>query len=226
MDPLKGTSWSEASTVAGFAQSPANATLMRFAAMERSTGKTRLLDIGCGAGRNALPLAGQGWTVTGVDLSWPMLRSAAERARSEVTPRPLFLALAAMEQLPVQSGSIDFIVAHGIWNLARSAMQFRAAVREAARVARPGAALFVFTFSRTTLPPDVVPVAGEAFVFTEFSGSPQCFLTADQLLGELGDAGFLPDPSVPFTEHNRPRAGAWRVGGPPVILEAAFRFGR
>ena len=225
MDPLKGTPWSEASTVAGFAQSPPNATLMRFAAEERSAGKTRLLDIGCGAGRNAVPLAAQEWTVTGLDLSWRMLLGAAERARSEAIPRPLFLAMAAMEQLPVRSASMDLIVAHGIWNLARSAMQFRTAVREAARVARPGAALFLFTFSRTTLPPDVVPVAGEPFVFTEFSGSPQCFLTADQLIGELGDAGFLPDPAVPLTEHNRPRPGAWRVGGPPVIFEGAFRYG-
>ena len=213
MDHLKGTAWNEAGPVAGFAQSPPNSTLMRFAAAERSTGKTGLLDIGCGAGRNAVPLARQGWTVTGVDLSWPMLRAAAARAQDEVSTQALHLALAPMEQLPIRSASIDFIVAHGIWNLARSTAQFRAAVREAARVAPPGAALFVFTFSRTTLPPDVMPVAGEEFVFTEFSGSPQCFLIVEQLVGELEAAGFLQDPSVPLSELNRQPAGVRRIGG-------------
>ena len=51
------------------------------------------------------------------------------------------------------------------------------AVDEAARVAKPGAGLFVFTFSRHTLPAETLPVAGEPFVFTQFSGEPQCFLT-------------------------------------------------
>jgi ubiquinone/menaquinone biosynthesis C-methylase UbiE len=224
-DPLEGTSWSEAGTVAGFVHAAPNDTLMRVAAAELARGNTRLLDIGCGAGRNAVPLARQGWKVTAVDLSWPMLRAAGERAAVESSARGPRLVLAPMERLPIQSASIDFVVAHGIWNLARSTAQFREAVREAARVAHPGAALFVFTFSRTTLRDGATPVDGEAFVFTDFSGEPQCFLTAEQLIGECHDAGFNQDPSVPLTEHNRPAAGALRVGGPPVIYEGTFRRG-
>ena len=90
-----------------------------------------------------------------------------------------------MDQLPMASESFDFIVAHGNWNLARSSSEFRAAIREAARVARPGCALFVFTFSRHTLPPEALPIANESFVFTQFSGQPQCFLTEEQLVTEL-----------------------------------------
>jgi ubiquinone/menaquinone biosynthesis C-methylase UbiE len=225
-DPLKGTAWSEAGTVAGFAESAPNQTLMRFAAEERAAGGKYLLDIGCGAGRNAVPLARHGWRVTGIDLSWPMLPAAAERAQAEPLARGVRVVMAPMERLPIVSASMDFIVAHGIWNLARSSAQFQAALGEAARVARPGAALFVFTFSRTTLAAGVTPVEGEDFVFTEFSGDPQCFLTAEQLIDELGKAGFIPDPAVPLTEHNRPPAGTRRIGGPPVIHEGTFRHGR
>jgi ubiquinone/menaquinone biosynthesis C-methylase UbiE len=197
---------------------------MRFARDRRpSLGRGRLLDLGCGAGRNALPLARDGWDVLGTDLSWPMLKAAAGRAEEEGLGRRLALALAPMESLPAPDRSFDVVVAHGIWNLARSAAEFRRAVTEAARVARPGAGLFVFTFSRHTLPPEARPIGGEAFVFTEFSGEPQCFLTAAQLKYELGAAGFVPDPDVPPTEYNRPAPGAVRVGGPPVIYEASFR---
>jgi SAM-dependent methyltransferase len=223
-DPLNGTSWSEAGTVAGFAESPPNQTLMRFAADELAAGKTRVLDIGCGAGRNAVPLAQQGWSVTGVDLSWPMLHAAAERVQHAAVSGKVRVVLAPMEQLPIQSNSADLVVAHGIWNLAKTTAQFRLAVREAARIARPGAALFVFTFSRTTLPPGISPLAGEEFVFTQFSGMPQCFLTADQLIAELRGAGFVEDSSVPLREHNRRPDNAIRIGGPPVIHEGTFRY--
>jgi hypothetical protein len=62
-------------------------------------------------------------------------------------------------------------------------------------------------------------------VFTQFSGEPQCFLTEEQLLSELGAAGFVRDPSVPLAEYNLPRAGSLSSGR-PVIYEAAFRLNR
>jgi SAM-dependent methyltransferase len=130
----------------------------------------RALDIGCGAARNAVPLARLGWRVVGTDLSWPMVTAAQRRAVDDVPNHRLDVVQAPMTALPVQSGAFDLIVAHGIWNLARSAAEFRSGVAEAARAAAPGALLFVFTFSRNTLPPEAEPVAGESFVFTQFSG--------------------------------------------------------
>ena len=120
---------------------------MRFAASERSRvpAAGRAIDIGCGAGRNAIPLARQGWRVLGTDLSWPMLTSAKTRALASHEPARLELALAPMDALPAQDGAFDLLVAHGIWNLARSTSEFLRAILEAGRVAAPGAALFVFT---------------------------------------------------------------------------------
>ena len=224
MDPLAGSSWSAPGTVAGFAQSAPNAVLMAFAEAERqrSTG-ARVLDIGCGAGRNALPLARLGWSVVGTDLSRPMLAAAASRAREEHLDDRCRGILAPMENLPARDRSFDLVIAHGIWNLARSGAQFRQALDEAARVAKPGAGLFVFTFSRHTLPVKTLPVAGESFVFTEFSGEPQCFLSEAQLDAELARVGFARDSAVPFREYNLPKTGMLPTGTAPVIYEASFR---
>ena len=223
MDPLAGSQWSAAGTVAGFAKSGPNAVLMKFAEQElQRCGSARALDIGCGAGRNALPLARLGWSVVGVDLSWPMLCAAATRTREDRLDK-LWLVLAPMENIPAKDRTFDLVIAHGIWNLARSAAQFRRALDETARVAKPGAALFVFTFSRNTFPAQTEPMAGEPFVFTQFSGDPQCFLTETQLVDELGRVGFAPDPAVPFSEYNRPQPGSLSTGTMPVIYEAAFR---
>ena len=199
-----------------FATSPPNAELMAFAAAELSQGSSHLVDIGCGAGSNAVPLARMGWNVLGLDLSEAMLAAANRRAQEEGLAASLRFARAPMEQLPVEDCSFDLIVAHGIWNLAGSAAEFRQAVREAARAARPKAALFIFTFSRNTLPPETAPVPGESFVFTEFSGTPQCFLTQEQLVEELAAAGFAQEPGVPIKEYPQ-------TGNRPAIYEGIFR---
>ena len=90
--------------VAGFARSSPNPVLMEFAAAETGgAADRRALDIGCGAARNAAPLARQGWHVLGVDRSWPMIAAAAERGRLEDVQDRLQVAQAAMDRLPVRS---------------------------------------------------------------------------------------------------------------------------
>jgi len=100
---------------------------------------------------------------------------------------------------------------------------FRRAVAEAARVAAPGAPLFVFTFSRHTLPRDAQPVAGERFVFTQFSDRPQCFLTEAELVAELDGVGFTVEPDHPIREYNRATRKTLSTGRTPVIYEGIFR---
>jgi len=224
IDPLVGTPWSSAGTVAGFATAAPNDVLMAFARAElnRLGGQGTAVDIGCGAARNAVPLAEMGWSVIGTDLSTPMLEAAAARARAQGVAACVQWHSAPMEALPLSDASADLVIAHGIWNLAHSSAQFRQAVREGARVAKPGAALFVFTFSRQTMSDSVAPVSGEPFVFTQFSGQPQCFLTEAQLVDEMRDAGFGREPAVPLREYNRPTHATVQISG-PVIYEAAFR---
>jgi SAM-dependent methyltransferase len=115
MDGSRGESaWSAPDTVAGFAASAANATLMAFARAELQRGGTCALDLGCGAARNAVPLAKIGWTVTGIDLSRPMLDAAAERGRAAGVADRVRLELAPMGAVPLPDASVDLIVARDL----------------------------------------------------------------------------------------------------------------
>ncbi|HUA74231.1 MAG TPA: class I SAM-dependent methyltransferase [Solirubrobacteraceae bacterium] len=63
-----------------------------------------LLDVPCGFGRHAIPLAQAGYRVTGVDRSEVLLEEAARRAREE--PRPK-LVRADYRELPFAEESFD-----------------------------------------------------------------------------------------------------------------------
>ncbi len=219
-----GGRWEDASVVRGFSSAAPNEVLMAFvrAELARRPG-LRILDLGCGAARNAAPMAAEGAAVTGTDIAWPMLRAARARTLAAGLAGRVALVRAPMDALPLAGASADLVVAHGIWNLARSSAEFRRAVAEAARVARTGAGLFLFTFSRATLAPDDRPVPGEAFVFTQFAGEPQCFLTEEEALAELARGGFEKDPPGRLTEYNRPPSGRPFARGGRVIWEGTFR---
>ena len=218
--------WEDGRTVAGFVAGAPNGNLLAFArAVHARAPSGRCLDIGCGAARNAIPLEGIGFRVAASDLSAPMLDAARARIGAAGRRVAVGLVRAPMAPLPFRDATFDLVVAHGIWNLARSSAEFRAAVAEAARVARPGAGLFLFTFSRRTLPPEAAPDAGETFVFSSWNGEPQCFLTEAEILEELGRAGFRRASPGPLTEYGVPAPGMHRKGGAPATFEGTFVLG-
>jgi methyltransferase family protein len=69
-----------------------------------------------------------GWNVMGTDLSWPMLCAAVHLAYEHGLDDRLHAVRAPMERIPARDRSFDLVIAHGIWNLAGSATQFRRAV--------------------------------------------------------------------------------------------------
>lgn len=85
---------------------------------------------------------------------------------------------------------------------------------------------FLFTFSRSTLQPDVRADPRESFVFSTRNGEVQCFWREREILDLLGDAGFRRDTAGPMIEYNVLPAAGRGSGGPPAIYEATFVRGR
>lgn len=223
---MSSSSWERPETVAGFASAAPNAVLVAWVKRFSQGRPLAILDIGCGAGRNAVPLAALGHRVTGIDLSRPMLEAAQRRALDEGVASLCDLRYGTMQFLDVPSASFDLVVAQGVWNLAQSDRQLVAAVDEAARAARPGAGLFVFTFSRATLAADAQPEPGQRHIYRQFSGQPQAFLTEAELEALLGSAGFRREVQGPLTEYNRqPIPPAQAATARPVLWEGTWIAG-
>jgi ubiquinone/menaquinone biosynthesis C-methylase UbiE len=100
---------------------------------------TRVLDAGCGSGVFLGAAAGRGARVAGIDASAAML----EHARARVPEADL--RLGDLQVLPFADDTFDVVTSfNGFWFAADPV----AAVREAVRVARPGAPVLLLVFGR------------------------------------------------------------------------------
>lgn len=105
---------------------------------------SRILDVGCGDGLLTWTLAERNAWVVGIDTDRAMLEAATARLARGRRQRPRFVE-GRIEQLPFPDGSFDVVVIVTVLCL----LEDRAgAVREAARVLRPGGRLVIGDLGR------------------------------------------------------------------------------
>ncbi|MFJ9554306.1 class I SAM-dependent DNA methyltransferase [Nocardiopsis sp. NPDC101807] len=111
----------------------------RRALRHHGTPGRRLLDLGCGTGKGSIPLAEDGFEVTGVDSSARMLEVARAKPGAE---RVEFVVGDARDLPPL--GPFDAVLSTGaVLNYLADENELAAAFRSTARVLAPGG-LFVF----------------------------------------------------------------------------------
>jgi SAM-dependent methyltransferase len=106
--------------------------LERVIAQLRLPARTRILDAGCGSGRNMVDLARHG-TVTGIELSPPSVALARERNSGEVIEGSVL-------EMPFAADSFDLAASLDVIEHLEDDL---AALRELRRVVAPGGALLV-----------------------------------------------------------------------------------
>ena len=103
-----------------------------------------ILDAGCGNGRHAVPLAGAGYRVVGLDSS-AVLLAGARRAARDATPH---FVRGSYVRLPCESAAFDAVLCLGTALGYLGDQGDRAALREFRRVLAPGGRLVIETLHR------------------------------------------------------------------------------
>jgi 2-polyprenyl-6-hydroxyphenyl methylase/3-demethylubiquinone-9 3-methyltransferase len=135
-------------------QSTSEQTRQRFESVQRVILKLRselglaetmldIVDLGCGAGTQALAWARNGHRVRGVDISAPLIEIARKRAAEASLPVSFHVGSATA--LPFADGSSDVVLAS---ELLEHLTDWEACLNEAVRVLRPGGVIYFSTTNR------------------------------------------------------------------------------
>ncbi len=180
----------------------------------RITSAMRVLDAGCGTGRNMTYLIHAGVAVSGIDGDG----NAVEAARAQA--HALGLASAAerivegqIDALPWPDATFDVVVASAVLHFARDDTHFIAMVRELWRVLAPGGLLFCRLASTEGIADKVTPLGNRRFALPD--GSFRYLVDASLLMGltsRLG--GELLDPIKTTLVHEQRAMTTWVVRRP------------
>jgi SAM-dependent methyltransferase len=109
----------------------------------RFDARRRVLDAGCGDGRNLIYLLQHGFTCFGVDEDATAIQ-AIRRSASRVAPQrsPDHFVVASIEHLPYRDGCMDAVVASAVLHFARDEEHWTRMVQELWRVLAPNGLLF------------------------------------------------------------------------------------
>jgi 2-polyprenyl-6-hydroxyphenyl methylase/3-demethylubiquinone-9 3-methyltransferase len=155
----------------------------------------RVLDVGCGGGLLAEPLAGLGCRVTGVDPSRGSLEVA--RAHARASDLDIRYVQGVAEALPAADDTFDAVVC---CDVLEHVTDLGATIREAARVLRPGGVYLYDTINRTMRSKLLVIKIFQEWPWTAFMPphvhDHAMFMKPVELAARLRASGLEPGPIV------------------------------
>jgi tellurite methyltransferase len=173
----------------------------------------RVLDAGCGAGRNLVFLLREGFDVWGVDESADAI-SRVRGLASRLAPRLAAdrFRIEPVESLSLESGSVDVVISSAVLHFARDDAHWTAMVNEMWRVLAPRGLLFA-RLATSVGQTELRPMGGRRFGLPD--GSTR-YLVDHELLTDVTErlGGTLVDPLKSTVVHGLRSMGTWIVRKP------------
>ena len=174
----------------------------------------RVLDAGCGRGRNLVYLLRSGFDVTAVDVEPGAVRFGQVLAARLAPALPAsHFRVEAVEAMTVPDASADLVISSAVLHFARDRAHFEAMVRRMWRALAPGGLLFCRLAASTGLESRVVPLGSERYLLPD--GSERYLVSEPRLSAltrELG--GTLADPIKSTIVQDMRCMATWVVRAP------------
>jgi tellurite methyltransferase len=152
----------------------------------------RVLDAGCGYGRNLVHLLREGCEIFALDADGDGVEHVRQLSASLKTGLPVEnFQVGLIERMPVPDGFADVVICNSVLHFARDERHFLAMLAEIWRVLRPGGMLFCRLGSRIGM--DFEPVRENIFLVGDGS---EWFLVDEEMLLGLTETmnGVMVDP--------------------------------
>ncbi len=172
----------------------------------------RVLDAGCGGGRNLVFLLRQGFDVHGVDRGESALEEVL-RLAARLAPGlpPGNFRREPVEALSFPDETFDFVISSAVLHFAPDVHTFRRMVEEMWRVLAPGGVLFARLASTIGIEELVRPLGGRRYLLPD--GTERFLVDAPMLIALGTDLGAeLLDPIKTTLVHEQRSMTTWVLG--------------
>ena len=171
----------------------------------------RILDAGCGSGRNLVYLLQAGYDVYGVDPD-PHAIDSVRRLAASLAPAlpPSNFRAEPIEAMSFADDCAEVVISSAVLHFARDDDQFQAMARGLWRVLKPGGLLFCRLASSIGMEHQVQRIGGRRFVLPDGS---ERYLVDEQLLCRMTEewGGQLADPLKTTVVQNQRCMTTWVV---------------
>jgi tellurite methyltransferase len=171
----------------------------------------RVLDAGCGSGRNLVYFLREGYDAFGVDKDGSAIQYTRRLAASLAPALPTDnFRLEAIEEMSFPDGFADLVLSSAVLHFASGDDQFEGMLRATWRVLKPGGLLFCRLASSIGMEHQVQRVAGRRFRLPDGS---ERYLVDEELLLDFttGLGGQLADPLKTTVVQNQRCMTTWVV---------------
>ncbi|MBN1543064.1 class I SAM-dependent methyltransferase [candidate division KSB1 bacterium] len=176
--------WRDPVRVQSFAEREADHRLVELVSRSELFQGKRVLDLGCGGGRNSRFLVDQGWELWAIDLSPEMVNKTRARIESwSESRRRQRIFVGPMDDLSwVKREVFHLVIALGVYHNALSEIEFLQTIRETSRVLSPGGVLLAASFAPGTILDGRVgeQIAGSRWLYTGYTMGSLCLLSAPE----------------------------------------------
>jgi len=169
----------------------------------------RILDAGCGSGRNLVYFLREGYDVYGVDADAQAVESTRRLAASLAPGLPPDnFHMETIEEMSFPSGFADVVLSSAVLHFARDDDQFLAMLRSTWRVLKPGGLLFCRLASSIGMENQMRTIGGRRFLLPD--GSERYLVDAELLVKLTHDlGGRLTDPIKTTVVHDQRCMTTW-----------------
>jgi SAM-dependent methyltransferase len=171
--------------------------------------RMRILDAGCGTGRNLVYFLTEGFDVCGVDLSPEAVARVRSLARSLAAHLPeANFRTEPVEKMSFERESFDAVISSAVLHFARDEAHWQAMLREMWRVLKPGGIFFVRLSSSAGVEGDLEHLGARRYRMPDGS---VWFLTDERMLRETTDSlrGELLEPLKTVVVHGARAMAVW-----------------
>ncbi|WCT14505.1 class I SAM-dependent methyltransferase [Mucilaginibacter jinjuensis] len=170
----------------------------------------KVLDVGCGSGRNLFYFLRNGYEVFGIDPN-PAAIETVKQLSAALAPDNLLsnFIVSTAEDLPYNDAEFDLIICNAVLHFAKDEQHFESMLRSIFRVLKPGGYFFARLASDIGIETLVKPLGNHRYLLRD--GSERYLVDEQRLLKYTDELGVLYEPLKTTNVQNMRAMTTWCV---------------